>query len=97
MSLPKYIYSGKIFCREDILHWDLTISLSRSALLKNFLISLVLAALGLCCCTWAFSRCSEQGLLSDSSALASHRSGFSYRRARSLGHEGFSSCNPWAQ
>ena len=31
---------------------------------KLFLkINLFLAALGLCCCTWAFSSCCEQGLL----------------------------------
>ena len=36
---------------------------------KNFLllflkfIYLFIAALGLCCCTWAFSSCGEQGLL----------------------------------
>ena len=27
------------------------------------IIYLFLAALGLCCCTWAFSSCSERGLL----------------------------------
>ena len=36
---------------------------------KNFLllflkfIYIFIAALGLCCCTWAFSSCGEQGLL----------------------------------
>ena len=28
-----------------------------------FLINLFLAALGLCCCAWAFSSCGERGLL----------------------------------
>ena len=28
----------------------------------NLFIYLFLAALGLCCCTWAFSSCSERGL-----------------------------------
>ena len=28
-----------------------------------FFIYLFLAVLGLCCCVWAFSSCSEQGLL----------------------------------
>ena len=28
-----------------------------------FVIYLVLAVLGLCCCAWAFSSCGEQGLL----------------------------------
>ena len=32
-------------------------------LLLLFLIYLFLAALGLCCCAWAFSSCGEQGLL----------------------------------
>ena len=38
-----------------------------------------LAALGLCCCTQAFSSCSEQ---------TSHCGGFSYWRAPGLGHVG---------
>ena len=33
-------------------------------LFKNNFISLLLTGLGLYCCTWAFSGCSEQGLLS---------------------------------
>ena len=28
-----------------------------------FIFNLFLVALGLCCCAWAFSSCSEQGLL----------------------------------
>ena len=36
-----------------------------------------LAALGLHCCTWAFSSCSEQGLLSSCRVWASHCGGFS--------------------
>ena len=59
MGLAQYIFG------EDILHGDLTISLSRSALFFKILISLVLVALGLCCCMRAFSSCSEQGLLSE--------------------------------
>ena len=31
--------------------------------LKNKFIYLFLAALGLCCCAWAFSSCGERGLL----------------------------------
>ena len=34
-------------------------------------------SLGLHCCTWAFSSCSEQGLLSGRRAQASHGGGFS--------------------
>ena len=59
-------------------------------------IYLFLAALGLCCCTWAFSSCGEQDLLSSCRAWASHCSGFSCSRARALGHTGFSSCGLWA-
>ena len=33
-------------------------------LINLFIFNLFLAALGLCCCMWAFSSCSEQGLLS---------------------------------
>ena len=42
-----------------------------------------LVALGLCCCTQAFSSCSKQGLLSRG-AGASHGSGFSCCRAQVL-------------
>ena len=37
----------------------------------NICIYLFLAALGLCCCTWAFSSCGQYGLLSSCSAQAS--------------------------
>ena len=53
---------------------------------------LFLAALGLHWCSLAFSSCSERGLLRRCSAWVSHCSGFSYCRARALGHTGFSSC-----
>ena len=39
-----------------------------------------LAALGLCCCTWAFSSCSEHRLLSVCGAWASHCGGFSVQK-----------------
>ena len=41
------------------------------------LFNLLLAALDLCCCTWAFSRCSEWGPLSSCSAWAPDCSSFS--------------------
>ena len=50
-----------------------------------------LAALGLCCCPWAFSSCAEWGLRSSFSAWASHCGGFSYCGAGPLGR-GFSDC-----
>ena len=48
--------------------------------------------MGLCCCSWAFSSCGEQGLLSSCGALASYCGGFSWGRAWALGFEGFCSC-----
>ena len=35
---------------------------STSHFLKTFKFNFLLVALGLCCCTWAFSSCGEQGL-----------------------------------
>ena len=51
--------------------------------------------LGLCCCTQAFSSCSQQGLLSSCVVcllilVTSHG-------AQALGHTGFSSCGTWAE
>ena len=36
----------------------------------------ILASVGLCCCTWAFSSCGEQGLIFTAVAQASHCRGF---------------------
>ena len=55
----------------------------RADLLKN--IYLCLAALGLHCCTRAFSSYNEQGLLSSCGAWASHCGGFFCFRAQALG------------
>ena len=64
---------------------------------------LFLAALGLHCCTWAFSSCGNQGATLRCGARASHRSGFSCCGARALGVRasvvaacGLSSCGSWA-
>ena len=51
---------------------------------KFFYLLYFLAALGLCCCTQAFSSCREEGLLSSCGAGASHCSGFSRCDARAL-------------
>ena len=51
---------------------------------------LFLAALGLRCCIWVFSRWGEQGLLSGCAVRASHCDGFSYCGAQALEHTGFS-------
>ena len=42
-----------------------------------------------------FCSCSEQELLSNCGAWASHCSGFSCREAQTPGHTGSSSCNKW--
>ena len=64
---------------------------------------LVLAALGLRCCAWAFSSCGEQGLLfvvvcglliAVASLVAEHR--LQVRRLHQLWHAGFSSCGSQA-
>lgn len=55
-------------------------------------IYLLLAALSLCCRTWAFSSCRESGLVSRCGAQASCCSGLSYCRVQALGHAGFGSC-----
>ena len=44
-----------------------------------------MAVFGLCCCAWAFSICSEWGLISGDSVWASHCSGLSCCRAQALG------------
>ena len=54
------------------------------------------AALGLHCCTQAFSSCGEWGLFSSCGKRASHCSGFSCCRARVLGCAGVRSCGVWA-
>ena len=51
----------------------------------KLLIYIFLAALGLSCCTQAFSSCEEQGLLSSCGAQVSHCGGFSCCRTRTLG------------
>ena len=56
----------------------------------------LLAVLGLCRCTQAFSSWREQGSLS-SCVWASHISGFSCCGAQAVGHSGFSSCGTRAQ
>ena len=53
---------------------------------------LILAALGLCCCTWTFPSCCERGLLSSCNAA----SGLSRCSAQALGHAGFSTCGAQA-
>ena len=54
-----------------------------------------IAVLGLHCCTWAFSRCSEQGLPSSCDTGASHCGCFSCCGAWAL-KCGLSNCSTWA-
>ena len=58
------------------------------------LIYLFMAVLGLCCCTWAFSSCSERELLSScrSSAWVFHCNGLSCCGSKAVEHVGFNSC-----
>ena len=71
-------------------------------MLVFILVYIFLAVLGLCCCTWAFSSCSQWGLLSSCSqrgllsscnTRASHCGGFSHCRAQVLVRR-LSSCGP---
>ena len=89
-----------LFSLKSFLNGVENLMLFLSSFFKNkfiYLINLFLAALGLHCCTWAFSSCGERGLLFI--ARASHCSGFSCCRARALGAQasvvvarGLSSC-----
>ena len=67
------------------------------SLFKISFIYFLLAVLGLCCCTRAFSSFSKWELLPSCSAAASHCSAFSSCGAQSLKHSGFGSCGTWAQ
>ena len=64
---------------------------------SKIFIYLFLAALGLCCCTWNFSSCNKQGLLSNSHAWVSYCSGSSCCAVWALKHTNFSSCGSGAQ
>ena len=55
-----------------------------------------MAMLDLHCCSWAFSSCSEHGLLFSCGAQASYCGGFSCCGAQALAWTGFSSCSFWA-
>ena len=68
------------------LYWE-NYHKAKLLLANNFLkiYLFILAALGLHCWVWAFSTCSEQGLLSSCCAWASHCCGFSCHGAWALG------------
>ena len=57
---------------------------------------LFLVALGLCCCSWAFSSCGNEGLLSSCGAWVSLWGGISCCRAQALECLGSSICTSWA-
>ena len=65
--------------------------------LFSFNFYLFLAALGFCCCMWAFSGCWEQRLFSVCCVQASPCSGFSCCKAWALWYGGFCSCGSQAQ
>ena len=65
--------------------------------LKKIFINYFLAVVSLHRSSWAFSSCSEQGLLSSCGARASHCAGSSGCRAQALEYESFHSCGTWAQ
>ena len=90
-----------MFCRYALLvyiyefHFVHSLFLHSIFLKHNFKILFIkslLAALGLCCCTWAFPSCKEQGLLSSWAEVASVCGGFSCE-ARAVGL-GLSHCAP---
>ena len=56
----------------------------------------MLAVLGFRCCLWAFSTCSNHGLLSSCGVWASHWGGFSCCRTQALGCSCFNSCGSQA-
>ena len=56
-----------------------------------------LAAVGLCCCVWAFSGCGKQGLLFVATLAAFTEVASLVARAQALGCVGFSSCGTLAQ
>ena len=59
------LYLLGILTMDNLSSTSLTLSLLFIYLFNKFIlfIYLFLAALGLCCCTWAFSGCGERGLL----------------------------------
>ena len=94
-------FNSDISLQGNILFF-LNIFLSISFFFNKFIFCLVLAALGLRCCTRAFSSYGEYGLLC-CGAWASHCSGFSCCRAWALGTRasvvvarGLSSCGSQA-
>ena len=92
ISLVLWLLKNEIVEEEG--HWRKVVFI-RGVIPLNFLFSIFVysffAGLGLQCCTRAFSSCKEQGLLSNCSVHASHRSGFSHFRAWAVGQAVFSS------
>ena len=56
-----------------------------------------MAALGLCCCVWAFSSCGEQGPLSSFWCAGFSLQWLLLSWRPGSRHMGFSSCSRWAQ
>ena len=73
------------------------ISIDLGIFLNNFIYLSIFGCAGSLLLHRLLSSCSNQGLLSSCSAWASCCSGFSWCRARALGHMGFRSCGVWPQ
>ena len=71
-------------------------TISNYTFASSFIYLFISAALGLCCCMWAFSSCGKKGLLASCGVRASHCGGVSCFRAWALGCVGFGSCSDWA-
>ena len=63
-------------------------TISNYTFASSFIYLFISAALGLCCCMWAFSSCGKKGLLASCGVRASHCGGLSCCRARALEHMG---------
>ena len=79
---------GKLLTDQDYI-FNLLIFFEKTVI--YLFVGFFLAVLGLHCCTWVFSSCGEQELLSRCSAWASLCSGFSCCGAQAPGCTGFSS------
>ena len=75
----------------------LALIITLSSVIFNIFTYLLLTLLALHCRARAFFSYSESGLLSSCSGQASHCGGFSYCRARTLGHAGIRAAPPGLQ
>ena len=88
-------WCGILVLQDLMVHQSLRIFSFLTFFFKKMYLSM--AALGLRCCWWTFSRCRELGLHSSCRAQASHCGGFSCCGTQAVEHTGFSSCCMRAQ